>query len=94
MDASEASRRTIANLNARLRAWWVIVTLCTLAILLGRIGAAVLFALVSFQALREFVALVPMKAADRADDLSGINAAVRRMTQYWLVAGGSQTPCF
>ena len=62
--AGESTRATIANLNARLRAWWVIVTVCALALLLGRIGATVLFGLASFWALREFITLTPTQPGD------------------------------
>lgn len=60
----EANRDLIANLNARINAWWVIVIIFFVAILIGRIGAIVLFALVSFLALREFITLTPTKRGD------------------------------
>ena len=63
-DTSEGTRATIANLNARLRAWWVILTVCTLALVLGRVGACVLFGLASFWALREFLTLTPTQPGD------------------------------
>lgn len=62
--ASDSTRATIANLNARLRAWWVLIILVAAAILLGRVGASVLFGLASFWALREFVTLTPTRAGD------------------------------
>lgn len=83
-DAGEAVRRTIANLNARLRAWWVIVTLCTLALLFGQVGAAILFGLVSFQALREFVGVIP---TDEAEHPMLINL-IFTLLQYGFVARG------
>ena len=61
---SDSTVATVANLNARLRAWWIIVGLCTLAVWLGTVGACVLFGLASFWALREFVTLTPTRAAD------------------------------
>lgn len=61
---SDATLKTVANLNARLRAWWTIVVLCTLAVWLGTVGGCVLFGLASFWALREFVTLTPTRAAD------------------------------
>ncbi len=61
---TEATRATVANLNARLRAWWVIVAVCAVALLLGKIGACVLFGLASFWALREFITLTPTQAGD------------------------------
>lgn len=63
--ATPARRATIGNLNARLRSWWVIVALCAVALALGRTGAAALFGLASFWALREFLALAPVRRADQ-----------------------------
>lgn len=57
----------IDNLRARLAAWWVMVGLLGLAFLIGRAGVVVLFALVSFAALREFVTLT---LRSRAEHLS------------------------
>ncbi len=54
----------IANLNARIKAWWVIVGLIGVALLFGRDGVIVLFALVSFFALREFITLTPTRRGD------------------------------
>ena len=42
----------IANLVARIRAWWVMVIVVGLALLFGRAGVIVLFALISLLALR------------------------------------------
>ena len=64
LDATPTRRATIANLNARLRAWWVIVAVCAAALALGRVGAAALFGLASFWALREFLALTPTAPTD------------------------------
>ncbi len=54
----------IANLDARVRAWWVMVAIFSLALCTGGLGSVVLFALTSFFALREFVTLTPTHAAD------------------------------
>jgi phosphatidate cytidylyltransferase len=61
---SESARRTIANLNARTRAWWVMVAVFALSMAVGRIGSVVLFGLLSFLALREFVTLAPTRRGD------------------------------
>jgi phosphatidate cytidylyltransferase len=61
---TDAGRRTVANLNARTRAWWVMAGLFGLALLGGRPGVVILFALVSFFALREMVTLTPTRRAD------------------------------
>lgn len=60
----ERKRATIANLNARTRAWWLMVAVFGLALAVGRIGAVVLFGLLSFLALREFITLTPTRAGD------------------------------
>ncbi|WP_102108423.1 phosphatidate cytidylyltransferase [Oceaniglobus roseus] len=55
---------TVENLNARIDAWWGMVIVLGLAFLAGRTGVVVLFALVSFAALREFVTLCTRSRAD------------------------------
>jgi len=57
-------RATIANLNARTRAWWVMVIVFAGALALGRIAVVVLFGVLSLLALREFVTLAPTRRAD------------------------------
>ena len=84
--ASEARRATVANLNARLRAWWIIVGLCAVAVWSGRVGASVLFGLASFWALREFVTLTPTRAGDHRA-LFWVFFVVTPW-QYYLVATG------
>jgi phosphatidate cytidylyltransferase len=54
----------VANLAARVRAWWVMVALFMVALLIGRVGSVVLFAFTSFIALREFITLTPTRPAD------------------------------
>ncbi|HEX3347015.1 MAG TPA: phosphatidate cytidylyltransferase [Acetobacteraceae bacterium] len=55
---------TVRNLNARVRAWWVMVVLLGGAMALGPAATVVLFALISFMALREFVTLTPTRRGD------------------------------
>ncbi|MCZ3385313.1 MULTISPECIES: phosphatidate cytidylyltransferase [Kosakonia] len=55
---------TIANLNARIRAWWLMCTVSVIAMLVGPIGSVVLFALMSFFALRECITLMPTRRGD------------------------------
>ncbi|MBI2215578.1 MAG: phosphatidate cytidylyltransferase [Acidobacteria bacterium] len=62
--ATDAARATVANLNARIRAWWLMVAVFAVAVAMGAIGATVLFALLSFLALREFVTLTPTRRGD------------------------------
>lgn len=55
---------TIANLNARIRAWWLMCTVSVIAMLVGPIGSVILFALMSFFALRECITLMPTRRGD------------------------------
>jgi len=61
---SDAAKVTIANLNARTRAWWMMVAVFTAALAVGPIGTTILFGFSSFMALREFITLTPTKAGD------------------------------
>lgn len=54
----------IANLDARVRAWWVMVSIFSAALFTGGLGSVILFALTSFFALREFLTLTPTRPAD------------------------------
>ncbi len=60
----ETGRTTIDTLNARIRAWWKMCVIFFLSILLGRVGALVLFAVISFLAMREYMTLVPTRRGD------------------------------
>jgi hypothetical protein len=68
---AEASRAVIDNLNARLKAWWVMIILLALAFWAGKIGVIVLFAFVSFQCMREFISLTHTRRGDHLALLSG-----------------------
>ncbi|AXC48417.1 phosphatidate cytidylyltransferase [Paracoccus suum] len=74
---------TIINLNDRIRAWWAMVIVLGIAFLLGRTGVVLLFALLSFAALREFMTLTN---AGRADHWTLATAFfVVLPLQYWLI---------
>jgi phosphatidate cytidylyltransferase len=53
------------NLRQRVASWWVMVALLAGALLLGWQATALLFGLISFMALREFVSLAPARLEDR-----------------------------
>src|SRR5436190_5893088 len=61
---SEAGRATVSNLNARMRAWWIMTAVFGLALATGGMGSIVLFAFTSFTALREFITLTPTRYGD------------------------------
>jgi phosphatidate cytidylyltransferase len=60
----EQSQATIRNLNARINAWWLMSIVFAISVLIGPIGSVILFALISFFALREFITLAPTRVAD------------------------------
>jgi len=62
--AGPGARDTIANVNARIGAWWLMSAAFLVATLTGGVGSVILFALVSVLALREFVTLSPTSRAD------------------------------
>ncbi len=61
---TDGSRAVVENLIARVRAWWVMVGVFALAFLIGKVATIVMFALVSFMALREFLTLTPTRPGD------------------------------
>ena len=54
-----------ADLGKRMISWWVIIALTAGALIGGWQGTSVLFAIVSFLALREFLSLAPARREDR-----------------------------
>ncbi|MBS9721626.1 phosphatidate cytidylyltransferase [Tianweitania sp. BSSL-BM11] len=63
---STEARATVDNLNARIRAWWLMVAIFAVAFVFGKGITLVLFALTSFYCLREFISLTPTKAGDHS----------------------------
>jgi phosphatidate cytidylyltransferase len=77
---------TIANLVARVRAWWVMVAIIAVNFFLGKNATVVLFAIASAFALREFVTLTPTRAGDHLPLV--VCFYVLLPVQYWLIADG------
>jgi len=76
----------IGYLNGRIRASWLIVLLFAIGFAVGGGALVVLFALASFFALREFVALTPIRASDHWALVIAFYLVIP--IQYLLVAGG------
>ena len=57
--------RDHSNLRARVASWWVMAALLAVAMLLGWQAVTLLFAVVSFIALREFLSLASTRREDR-----------------------------
>lgn len=62
--AGDSPSPTIDNLIARTNAWWVMVGVFFFNIFIGHWGVTLMFCLISFMALREFVTLTPVKRGD------------------------------
>lgn len=61
---SDEGRATVANLNARINSWWIMMAIFAVAFLLGQMTTLALFGLLSFFALREFITLTPTRPGD------------------------------
>ena len=79
----DGTNPVVENLNARIKAWWVMIGFMAVALLGGRLGVVLLFALCSFAALREFVTLVDTHRGDHWA-LAAVFFVVLPV-QYWLV---------
>lgn len=73
------------ELTLRIRTWWVIIVLFSLALLSPNWLALTFFALVSFMALKEFLTLVPSRQSDRMPLLWMFIAIP---LNYWLIGIG------
>lgn len=81
---NDQGRATVQNLNARIRAWWMMVAIFGLAMATGGIGSVVLFGLTSFMALREFLTLTPTRYGDHRS-LFWVFFVILPL-QYYLIA--------
>ena len=59
-----AASAVVDNLNARIRAWWVMIAISGGVLLAGNGAIITLFGLLSFFAFREFVTQTPVRRAD------------------------------
>lgn len=80
----EQGSKTIDNLNARIKAWWLMVAIFGFAMVTGGIGSVILFGITSFLGLREFITLTPTKPGDHRT-LFWVFFVITPL-QYWLVA--------
>lgn len=79
----EGDNPVIENLNARIAAWWTMVILLSLAFLAGRPGVVILFAILSFAGLREFLTLTDKAPSDHWALAASFFLILP--LQYWLV---------
>jgi len=59
-----AASATIDNLDARIKAWWVMIGCLAVAFWIGPAGVIGLFAFISFQSMREFISLTHTRRGD------------------------------
>jgi phosphatidate cytidylyltransferase len=83
---SDSGRVVIQNLNSRIRAWWIMIAIFALVFLMGKDATVVLFAFISFLALREFITLTPTKRGDHVPLF--LSFFVLIPVQYFLIAYG------
>ncbi|MFO6423614.1 phosphatidate cytidylyltransferase [Motilimonas sp. KMU-193] len=78
------SSPVLENLSARIKAWWGMIIVLAMAFYFGSMGVIVLFFLVSFYALREFLTLVPTRHSDYPALFAAFYFALPM--QYFLIA--------
>jgi len=78
----------IETFMTRVRSWWGMVILFSLALIIGRYGVIALFAFTSFAALREFLTLTNKRKADHLALALGFFVVLP--LQYLFVAFGWQ----
>jgi phosphatidate cytidylyltransferase len=81
--ARGAPHAVIDNLNARIKAWWMMTAAIGLALLAGKGGVIALFAFASFVALREYATITPTRHGDHRALVVGFFLILP--LQYYLV---------
>lgn len=54
-----------SELRARIRSWWIMVTIFTVALTINRTLSLIFLGIVSFLALKEYFSIIPTRRADR-----------------------------
>ena len=80
---TDEGRATVSNLIARTNSWWVMVLVLFTALSLGKLGATIIFSLISFLALREYLTVTPTRSADHLVLFTAFFLVLPY--QYWLV---------
>jgi phosphatidate cytidylyltransferase len=63
--ATKRPERDYTELRLRIRSWWIMAGVFSIAMLLSRTISLVFFSFVSFLALKEYLSLIPTRRADR-----------------------------
>jgi len=81
---SEQGLAVVANLNQRIRSWWIMSAVLIMAMATGGLGSVLLFGATSFLALREFITITPTNPSDHRTLFWAF--FVFTPFQYWLVS--------
>lgn len=73
------------ELEARVKSWWFMIVIFSLAILTSPVVSVIFFAFLSFLALKEYFSIVPLRKADRR---ALFWAYLAIPVQYYFVANG------
>jgi phosphatidate cytidylyltransferase len=73
----------LGEVGLRVRSWWVMAAVFSLAMVLSRAVSLLFFAFVSFLALKEYLSLIPTRRADRR---VLVWAYLAIPVQYWWIA--------
>lgn len=73
------------ELAARVKSWWFMIAIFSLAILTSPVVSVIFFAFLSFLALKEYFSIVPLRKADRR---ALFWAYLAIPVQYYFVANG------
>lgn len=84
--ATGTSSAFVDNLIARTNAWWIMVIVLGLVTVAGSTSTIVLFAMISFFGLREFVTLTPTKPGDHY--ALSLSFFILVPLQYFLIYDG------
>lgn len=83
---TDSAKATVSNLNARTKSWWVMVLVLFGALASGATGTLLIFTLISFLALREFLTATPTRRADHRALFTAFFIILPY--QFWLVHTG------
>lgn len=61
---STLSPAVVRTFNLRVRAWWMMFVVVVAGLMLGYVATVVIFGLISFWALREFITMTPTRRGD------------------------------
>jgi phosphatidate cytidylyltransferase len=57
--------KSYTELDQRIKSWWLMVVIFTLALVLSRNVSLIFFALISYLAIKEYFSIIPTRRADR-----------------------------